>query len=59
MRSEPSNDTRERLLSCKNETPGSDCEYSIVDVEATEDNDELDIERNGAFGWSWCVNCGW
>ncbi|KAI9921898.1 hypothetical protein PsorP6_000076 [Peronosclerospora sorghi] len=38
VRSDPSNDIRERLLSCRNDTPGSDCV-----------NDELDIDRNGTF----------
>ena len=47
--SEPSNDMRERLRSCKKETPGSDCEYSIGDVDAVDDSDEFDKERHGAL----------
>ena len=49
MRLGPSNDIRERLLSCRKNTPGSDCEYGVGDVEATDDNDVLDSERSGTF----------
>ncbi|GMF38295.1 unnamed protein product [Phytophthora fragariaefolia] len=59
MRSEPSNDIRERLLSCRKDTPGSDCEYNIGDVEAAEESDEFDRERSGALGWCWCSSLGW
>lgn len=59
MRSAPSNDIRDRLLSWRKDTPGSDCEYTIGDVLVAEESDELDIERNGALGRCWCSSCGW